>query len=129
MRQVGLMAAAGFQAVLDFDQGIISHDHRRAQLLAHGLSTIKGLTIDPKSIQTNILFLEIDYAVLSAPDDSTSVIGSYSSLLASKLLQYKVLVLPKTDHVLRLVVHRDLNDDDIQYACGIFKVLMEEWCK
>ena len=120
MRQVGVLAAAGIQAVHDFDQGIIVEDHRRAQLLAQGLAVIPGLLIDPSTVHTNILFIELD------PKTRCKTQSFDAHVLTSKLLQHQVLVLPKSNTILRLVVHRDLNDEDIQYACEVFSSILKE---
>ena len=40
MRQSGLLAAAGMVALDDFEAGMLSHDHKRAQQLA---DAIKGI--------------------------------------------------------------------------------------
>ena len=43
MRQVGILAAAGLQALMDYEEGLLIADHSRAKRLATALSTIPGL--------------------------------------------------------------------------------------
>jgi threonine aldolase len=54
MRQVGIVAAAGIVA-LDTVVDRLADDHANARKLAQGLSGIKGVKLDPATVQTNIV--------------------------------------------------------------------------
>src|SRR5437867_8363416 len=58
MRQVGVLAAAGLIALEQMPERL-GEDHANARLLATGLATIPGVTINPESVQTNILVFDI----------------------------------------------------------------------
>ena len=67
MRQAGVLAAAGLVA-LDTMIDRLAEDHQHARRLAHGLANIDGLHVDPDSIQTNIVFFEVDEKLGTAAD-------------------------------------------------------------
>ena len=58
MRQAGVIAAAGLYA-LDHMVERLADDHANAQRLARGLAAIPGVDIDPKAIETNIVYMEL----------------------------------------------------------------------
>ena len=53
MRQAGIIAAAGIVS-LDTMLDQICADHKNAQLLVEGITSIEGLTVDSKNIKSNI---------------------------------------------------------------------------
>ena len=59
MRQVGVIAAAGFVA-LDSMVDRLAEDHANARKLAEGLAQIPGISIDPESLPTNLVFFDIE---------------------------------------------------------------------
>ena len=59
MRQVGVIAAAGLVA-LDSMVDRLAEDHANARKLAEGLAQIPGITIDPDSLPTNLVFFDIE---------------------------------------------------------------------
>eukprot|EP01040_Poterioochromonas_malhamensis_P005288 gene5288-5671_t len=101
MRQIGGLAAAGLQSLDDFEAGILDDDHRRTKLLATALNKINGLSVDPTIVETNIIMLKVDLP------------GVDASYLCHRLKENGILALPRGHHLIRLVVHRDINDDDI----------------
>ena len=60
MRQAGFLAAAGIVA-LDQMVDRLAEDHANAKKLAEGLSKIDGVTIDPDSVDTNLVFFEVEH--------------------------------------------------------------------
>ena len=58
MRQAGIMAAAGIYA---FEHHVerLKEDHRNAKRLAMGLSEMKGVSINPEQVETNIVIFDI----------------------------------------------------------------------
>jgi threonine aldolase len=61
MRQVGVIAAAGIVA-LETMVDRLAEDHEHARLLAQGLASMPGVGIDPASVQTNLVFFDVDDA-------------------------------------------------------------------
>jgi len=59
MRQAGVLAAAGIVALTQMVDRL-AEDHEHARILAEGLASIPGVTIDPSRVQTNIVILAVD---------------------------------------------------------------------
>jgi len=58
MRQAGVLAAAGLVA-LEESPKILHIDHQNARRLAEGVAQIKGVSLDPKNVVTNIVMLDV----------------------------------------------------------------------
>ncbi len=101
MRQAGVLAAAGLVA-LDTMIERLADDHANARRLAQGLANIEGLSVDPDSIQTNIVIFEVDPSVGSAGEVLTA------------LAEAGVKVTPSRDRTLRMVTHRHIDVSDVQ---------------
>jgi threonine aldolase len=61
MRQAGIVAAAGLYA-LDHHVDRLAEDHANARVLAEGLAEIPGVTMDPATVETNIVIFTVDDA-------------------------------------------------------------------
>lgn len=61
MRQAGMMAAAAIYA-LDHHVDRLADDHAHARLMAEQLADVPGLTVDLATVETNLLFFELDPA-------------------------------------------------------------------
>ena len=59
LRQAGVLAAAGLVA-LDTMVDRLADDHANAKRLAEGLARIPGFEVDPGTIETNIVYAELD---------------------------------------------------------------------
>jgi len=103
MRQAGVLAAAGLYA-LEHNVTRLAEDHANAQALATGISGLQGLALDPKLVQTNMLFASM------APE---KVDG-----LARHLKDAGILILPNAN--LRLVTHLDVSRKDVDAVIGAF---------
>ena len=103
MRQAGILAAAGLVA-LDTMVDRLADDHANARRLAQGLANIDGLTVDPDSIQTNIVIFDVDESV-----------GMASGLI-NALKEEDVLVSSPGPHSIRMVTHREVDSADIEDA-------------
>jgi threonine aldolase len=97
MRQVGILAGAAHFA-LDHNIARLSEDHRRAKELAVALAKIDPSLIDPRTVETNIVGLDLSRFAISAAE--LSVKAKESGLWVSALG-------PK---YLRLVTHLDFDD-------------------
>ncbi len=103
MRQAGILAAAGLIA-LDTMVDRLADDHANARRLAQGLANIDGLTVDPDSIQTNIVIFDVDQSVGMASD------------LINVLKEEDVLVSSPGPRSIRMVTHREVDSADIEDA-------------
>jgi len=58
MRQAGIVAAAGLYA-LEHNIARLEDDHKNARLLAEAWSTVDGVILDAKTVQTNIVIFDL----------------------------------------------------------------------
>ena len=103
MRQAGVLAAAGLVA-LDTMIDRLAEDHQHARRLAQGLANIEGLSVDPDSIQSNIVFFDVDEELGTAAD------------LIAALKEQGVLVSYPGKQSIRMVTHRHITPEDIEEA-------------
>jgi threonine aldolase len=80
MRQAGIVAAGALWG-LDHNVERLAEDHENARLLADGLAAIEGVTIEPGSVQTNIVVFDVPdprwlVERLAAEGVEMSVLGS-----------------------------------------------------
>jgi threonine aldolase len=101
MRQVGVIAAAG---IISLEKMIerLEEDHRRAKKLAEAISDIREIGVNPDLTETNFVMINLKTM------DSLSFLN--------RLKQKKVLALPYTDHLVRFVTHKDIDDQDVNAA-------------
>ena len=96
MRQAGVLAAACLYAVENHVERL-AEDHANARRLAEGLVGIRSLTLDPKLVQTNMLFATM------APE--------HAAPLTEHLKKAGILILSNPS--LRLVTHLDVHAQDL----------------
>lgn len=106
MRQVGVLAAAGIYA-LEHNIARLKDDHDHAQRLAHLLAQIPSVTLDLKSVETNMIFFDV--ASSRSPAD-----------LVAALKAEGVLVNAVGGRTYRAVTHLDVSKDDVDRAGQIF---------
>lgn len=104
MRQAGILAAAGIVALNDHVDRL-ADDHANAKSLALGLADIDELSIDPQSVQTNMVFVSLD---------QDSAVG-----LQEHLKRQGILI--RAGATMRLVTHLDVSADDIRTVIGQLK--------
>ncbi len=102
MRQAGILAAAGLIALKQIPD--LSADHLRALRLAEGLFGIPGLKITPFPPPTNIVIMNTEDLGLSATE------------FISKLQPYGVKAAYFGENLVRMVTHRDIDDNNIEQA-------------
>jgi threonine aldolase len=111
MRQVGVIAAAGIVSLETMVERL-AEDHANARKLAAGLSRIPGISIDPDSLPTNLVFFEVeagDPAELARKLDETGIKGGQPT------------------RRWRLVTHSDIGSDDIDYALDVIESVFREF--
>jgi threonine aldolase len=104
MRQAGWIAAPG---LVGLTEGVarLHEDHARAERLATGLASIDEIRLKPGAPRTNMVYFTV-------PDDDDT---AFSERLAAA----GVLAFPMGAGEVRYVVHRLLDDDDIDAAVQI----------
>jgi threonine aldolase len=112
MRQVGIIAAAGIYA-LDHHIDRLREDHENAKRLAFGLKEIKGVSIHPEHVETNIIIFDI------------AGTGKTAFQVRDEMKKEKVLIhgLGKTQ--IRLVTHLDVSREDIDVALETFSKILD----
>jgi len=115
MRQAGIIAAAGIVA-LEKMTGRLGEDHKRAKILASGLSTLPGLEVDPDSPQTNMVFLQL----AAETGDLTA------QQVADELARLGILVGPVGLKRFRLVTHYWIDDAAVQHAVSAFNSVLTD---
>lgn len=108
MRQAGVIAAAGLVALDTMTERLVE-DHARAQTLAKNLADLPGIKLDLTTVQTNMVYFEVDDApeLVSAMHER----GIRSNALG-----------PKT---VRLVTHYQIDDKDVEMASRVIGELLE----
>jgi threonine aldolase len=59
MRQSGVIAAACLYA-LDHHVERLAEDHENARVLAEGLAGLPGVRLDPRTVETNIVIIDLE---------------------------------------------------------------------
>jgi threonine aldolase len=103
MRQAGVLAAAGLVA-LEETPKTLHRDHENARHLAQGLAQIKGITLDPKEVVTNIVIFDV------------RATGRVASEICADLGKRKILCGPTDKYSIRMVTHYDVDRAAIDRA-------------
>jgi threonine aldolase len=114
MRQAGIIAAAGIVALENMVDRL-DEDHTHAKQLASGLSSIPGITLDPGSPYTNMIFMSLTDEV---PLDAQRV--------KFELKKVGVLVSAIGKRRFRLVTHYWIDANKVQTAIDAFKDLLQK---
>ncbi len=107
LRQAGPMAAAAIVA-LENMAGRLPEDHRTAKRLATGLHAIDASTIDPASVETNLVRVCVRAS------------GRKAAEWSAQLKERGVLVSPCATWDLRFVTHRHIGDAEADRAISAF---------
>jgi len=108
MRQVGLLAAAAHYA-LDNNIALLAEDHRRAKELAIAIAAVDASLIDPSTVETNIVGLDLATLPISAAE------------LAQRCRDAGLLINALGPKYARLVTHYDFDDAQCSEAIEILK--------
>jgi threonine aldolase len=113
MRQAGILAAAGIVALTEMIDRL-ADDHINAKQLANGLANVKGLSIDPDQVSTNIVYVDIARENMSA------------QILAERLDSRGIRVLPTGPKRLRAVTHYHVTSEDIGFVLSTVSKVMKD---
>ena len=112
MRQVGIMAAAGHYA-LENNLKLLKTDHVRAKVIAEAIASVAPSVIDPKTVETNIVGLDLSSMKITAFE------------LAAQLKEHGILTGPLGSKYLRLVTHYDLDESDINLVKQVLPEILK----
>lgn len=101
MRQVGVIAAAALYA-LEHNVERLAEDHANARTLAEGLADLPHIKLDPETVDTNIVFFELD--------------GVDGGEFRQQLAEQGVRCSGTSATRIRMVTHLDVDGDDIGEA-------------
>jgi threonine aldolase len=107
MRQVGIVAAAGIYA-LRHNIERLADDNRNAKALAHGLSAIEGVDLDPDDVESNI----VHFGVAGTGVDAVAI---RDAMLAEGVRMRAI-----SSTRMRAVTHLDVSRDQIAEAIATF---------
>lgn len=99
MRQAGVLAAAADYAI-EHHWPLLQEDHRRARELAATLHECSRISIEPDSVETNILIFDVE------GETATEAVG--------KLGDRGVMLAPFGHQTLRATFHYDITDEDLE---------------
>ena len=112
MRQVGILAAAGLVA-LEETPKILHRDHENARYLAENLSSIPGISLDPKKVVTNIVIFDVRGTARTAAE------------ICAELGKRRILAGPTGKFTIRMVTHYDVDragiDRALEAVCEVVK--------
>jgi len=108
MRQIGLLAAAGHFA-LDNNIERLADDHRLAKKLAVAIAQVDSSLIDPATVDTNIVGLDLSSLPINAAE------------LASKCREKGLWISALGPKYARLVTHLDFTESQCEEAIEILK--------
>jgi threonine aldolase len=104
MRQAGIVAAGALYA-LEHHVERLAEDHENARLLAAGLAELPGVSIDPGTVDTNIVIFEVEDAVAAS----------------GALWDEGVQLVPIDARRLRAVTHLDVDRQGIDRALEVMR--------
>ena len=108
-RQAGIIAA-GAMFALERHRTRLTQDHANAKTFAAGIASLPGIELNPDTVETNIVILQIT----TMP----------AATLAGKLLKAGVHVLATGPDTIRAVTHLDVFAEQIAEAVEIFRKLL-----
>jgi threonine aldolase len=111
MRQAGILAAAALYALQNNVQRL-AEDHDKARGLAVSLATVKGMTIDLETVQTNIIIIGVEQS------------GRMPEQIQAALKERGVLLSLGNYMGLRAVTHLDVTMDQVGKAAEIIRQVM-----
>ncbi len=113
MRQAGIIAAAGVFALRHHVDRLVA-DHENASFLGRGLAELRGITLDPKEVETNIVIFDISKS------------GRTGREIADQLLIHGLRMSVVSPTRLRAVTHLDISRRDVEEALRIVARVVEK---
>ena len=112
VHRAGIAAAAALVA-LDGWEERVAGENRRARELADRLAAVEGLVLDPETVETNIVLVDVIGTGL-VPEE-----------LVPLLAEAGVRVLERDTARIRLVTHREVGDAEVEEAARIVADVVE----
>jgi threonine aldolase len=109
MRQSGILAAAGIIAVETMIDRL-AEDHLRARTIAESIAKLPGITVDLRSVQTNMIYFNVQNALE----------------FAESMKEQGVLCNVLYGDAIRLVTHYEISDENAKDAVNVIARLAEK---
>jgi threonine aldolase len=113
MRQAGIIAAAGVVAVTEMVERL-ADDHANAKTLAEGLAQIDGIGIDPNTVETNIVFFNLEAPEITPVE------------LAQRLRREGVLLNASAGRRMRAVMNHHVTAEDVPTVLAAFEQALRQ---
>eukprot|EP00929_Paragymnodinium_shiwhaense_P040884 TRINITY_DN21273_c0_g1_i1.p1 TRINITY_DN21273_c0_g1~~TRINITY_DN21273_c0_g1_i1.p1 ORF type:complete len:401 (+),score=57.39 TRINITY_DN21273_c0_g1_i1:83-1285(+) len=110
MRQAGVLAAAGLHALDKHFPEVFEADRRNAQRLGEYLAKFPGLTVDAKSIESNIVMVDLD----------TSALGMNAQALVAKVAERGTRCVSLSETRIRLCTNLHVDARHVNEAIAAF---------
>lgn len=108
MRQTGILAAAGLVALQTMVERL-ADDHKTARIIAENIVDLRGICLDPDTVQTNMVKFELTDSGLSA------------AACIDSLKREGLLALAQGEKAIRLVTHRHIDKKAAHEAVKIIR--------
>lgn len=112
-RPTGILAAPGIVA-LEKMVDRLAEDHKNARRLAEGITKCRGVSLDLRAVQTNIINVKINHAILSLNE------------IIERLKKNDIFVNPTGLNQLRLVLHWEIGENEVDQVIGAFRRILED---
>ncbi len=107
-RQAGILAAGALYA-LEHHIDRLAEDHEHAKILANAIRQAPGLSLDPASVDTNIVIFELD------PELGTA------AAFSARLRDEGIWINANAPQRLRAVTHLDVSREQVQHAAKVLQ--------
>jgi threonine aldolase len=111
MRQAGILAAAGIIALEKMTERL-GEDHKRAKVLAQGISSIPEIKLDEGSPYTNMIFFELTKDAKITP------------IQLEEQLRLENILVSLTDTRFRLVTHYWIDDAAVEQTIAVIRSVL-----
>jgi threonine aldolase len=108
MRQAGIIAAGALYA-LEHHIDRLADDHANARILGQAVRSSPGLSLDPESVDTNIVIFDVD-----------AELGTATAFCA-RLRDEGVWMHPIAPQRIRAVTHLDVSREQVQHAASVLQ--------
>ncbi|KAI4495507.1 hypothetical protein M0802_008721 [Mischocyttarus mexicanus] len=114
MRQVGILAAAGLVALEEIVP-LLKEDHKKAALIAKAINDLnsKAFTVDEKSVQTNIVFVNIRSKYFTSKNFVERLVQVEDDKEDNQVI---IKCLPLTSTTVRFVVYHEITETMLNAA-------------
>src|SRR5262249_39604201 len=111
MRQAGIIAAAGVYALRHHVKRL-ADDHANARRLAQELAALPGVVLDPASVETNLVFFDLDGRI-------------HAPTVVEGLLEGGVRVGAMGPRTVRAVTHLDVSAGGIERTLDAARAILK----